>query len=65
MMGKPVIDGTRITFEHILEELGAGQTIGRLLEAHPRLARAARRRGRRCRDRRALLVRCAVLQLSN
>jgi uncharacterized protein (DUF433 family) len=39
MMGKPVIDGTRITVEHILEELGAGQTIEQLLEAHPRLTR--------------------------
>jgi len=39
MMGKPVVDGTRITVESILEELGAGQTIEQLLEAHPRLTR--------------------------
>jgi uncharacterized protein (DUF433 family) len=39
MMGKPVVEGTRITVEHILEELGAGLTIEQLLEAHPRLAR--------------------------
>jgi uncharacterized protein (DUF433 family) len=39
MMGKPTVEGTRITVEHILEELGAGQTIEQLLEAHPRLTR--------------------------
>ena len=37
MMGKPVIAGTRITVEHILEELTAGSTMEELLEAHPRL----------------------------
>lgn len=39
MMGKPVVEDTRITVESILEELGAGQTIEDLLEAHPRLTR--------------------------
>jgi len=39
MMGKPVVGNTRITVESILEELGAGQTIEQLLEAHPRLTR--------------------------
>ena len=39
MMGKPVVEGTRITVEHILEELGSGRTIEQLLEAHPRLTR--------------------------
>ena len=39
MMGKPVVGTTRITVESILEELGAGQTIEQLLEAHPRLTR--------------------------
>jgi uncharacterized protein (DUF433 family) len=39
MMGKPVVEGTRITVELILEELGGGQTIEQLLEAHPRLTR--------------------------
>ena len=39
MMGKPVVEGTRITVEHILEELGADQTIEQLLDAHPRLTR--------------------------
>ncbi len=37
MMGKPVIAGTRITVELILEKLAAGETVGQLLEAHPRL----------------------------
>ena len=41
MMGKPVITGTRITVEHILEELAAGSTVDELLEAHPRLTREA------------------------
>ena len=39
MMGKPVVGNTRITVESILEELGAGETIEQLLEAHPRLTR--------------------------
>jgi uncharacterized protein (DUF433 family) len=37
MMGKPVIAGTRITVELILEKLAAGETIEQVLEAHPRL----------------------------
>ena len=39
MMGKPVIVGTRITVELILEKLAAGETIEQILEAHPRLTR--------------------------
>ena len=39
MMGKPVVTGTRITVELILEKLAAGETIEQLLEAHPRLTR--------------------------
>lgn len=39
MMGKPVVAGTRITVELILEKLAAGETIEQLLEAHPRLTR--------------------------
>ncbi len=39
MMGKPVIAGTRITVELILEKLAAGETIEQLLDAHPRLTR--------------------------
>ncbi|MEW5768413.1 MAG: DUF433 domain-containing protein [bacterium] len=41
MMGKPVITGTRITVELILEKLSAGETIEQLLEAHPRLTKQA------------------------
>jgi uncharacterized protein (DUF433 family) len=41
MMGKPVIAGTRITVELILEKLAEGETVEQLLEAHPRLTRDA------------------------
>jgi uncharacterized protein (DUF433 family) len=41
MMGKPVIAGTRITVEQILEELAAGETFEQILDAHPRLTRKA------------------------
>jgi uncharacterized protein (DUF433 family) len=37
MMGKPVIAGTRLTVELILEKLGAGESIEQLLDAHPKL----------------------------
>jgi uncharacterized protein (DUF433 family) len=39
MMGKPVIAGTRITVEHILEKLAAGETVEQILDAHPRLTK--------------------------
>ena len=39
MMGKPVVTGTRITVELILEKLAAGETIEQILDAHPRLTR--------------------------
>ena len=39
MMGKPVIAGTRITVESILEKLSAGETLDEILEAHPRLTK--------------------------
>ena len=39
MMGKPVVAGTRITVELILEKLAAGATVEQLLEAHPRLTK--------------------------
>jgi uncharacterized protein (DUF433 family) len=39
MMGKPVIAGTRITVELILEKLAAGETFEQILDAHPRLTR--------------------------
>ena len=37
MMGKPVVAGTRVTVETILEKLAAGETVDDILEAHPRL----------------------------
>jgi uncharacterized protein (DUF433 family) len=37
MMGKPVVAGTRLTVELILEKLAAGESIEQILEAHPRL----------------------------
>ena len=37
MMGKPVIAGTRIPVELILEKFAAGETIEQLLDAYPRL----------------------------
>jgi len=39
MMGKPVIAGTRITVELIVEKLAAGEAMEQILEAHPRLTR--------------------------
>ncbi|HEX6986592.1 MAG TPA: DUF433 domain-containing protein [Planctomycetaceae bacterium] len=41
MAGKPVVAGTRITVERVLEKLAAGETIEQILESHPRLTRAA------------------------
>jgi uncharacterized protein (DUF433 family) len=37
MMGKPVIAGTRITVELLLEKLAAGETAEQVLRAHPHL----------------------------
>jgi len=39
MMGKPVVVGTRITVDLILEKLGTGESVEAVLEAHPRLTR--------------------------
>lgn len=39
MMGKPVVAGTRITVELILEKMASGESIEQILEAHPRLTR--------------------------
>ncbi len=39
MMGKPVVAGTRITVELILEKLSTGESVDQILEAHPRLTR--------------------------
>ena len=37
MMGKPIVAGTRITVELILDKLAAGEAISQILDAHPRL----------------------------
>jgi uncharacterized protein (DUF433 family) len=41
MMGKPVIAGTRITVELLLEKLASGETIEQILDAHPHVTREA------------------------
>jgi uncharacterized protein (DUF433 family) len=40
MLGKPVVKGTRITVELIVEKLAAGETVEQLLAAHPHLTKA-------------------------
>lgn len=37
MLGKAVVRGTRVTVEHILEELAGGMTVEALVASHPRL----------------------------
>jgi uncharacterized protein (DUF433 family) len=39
MMGKPVIRGTRITVELLLEKFAAGQSEEQILLAHPHISR--------------------------
>jgi uncharacterized protein (DUF433 family) len=39
MAGKPVVAGTRLTVEYILDQLGHGHTVDELLDGHPRLTR--------------------------
>jgi uncharacterized protein (DUF433 family) len=41
MMGKPVIKGTRLTVELILEKIAAGESFEQIMDAHPRLTREA------------------------
>ena len=41
MMGKPVVAGTRITVELILEKLAAGETVEQVLDALPKLTHEA------------------------
>lgn len=41
MLGKPVIKGTRITVELIIEKLAAGESVEQILESHPRLTHAS------------------------
>ena len=44
MMGKPVIAGTRITVELIIEKLAAGESVEQILNEHPRLRKRLFRR---------------------
>ncbi len=37
MLGKPVFKGTRLTVQHVLEELGAGMSFDELLDNYPTL----------------------------
>lgn len=37
MMGKPVVEGTRITVELILEKLAAGESLEQITDEHSRL----------------------------
>lgn len=37
MLGKPVFKGTRVTVQHVLEELGAGMSFDDLLDNFPTL----------------------------
>ena len=37
MLGKPVIEGTRVTVESVLERLGSGDSVEEIADSHPRL----------------------------
>jgi uncharacterized protein (DUF433 family) len=39
MCGKPVVAGTRLTVEYVLDSLGHGHSVQSLLDGHPRLTR--------------------------
>ena len=39
MVGKPIIKGTRITVELILEKLSEGESVSQILESHPQLTK--------------------------
>ena len=41
LYGKPIIKGTRISVDLILEKLAAGETIDQLLESYPHISRDA------------------------
>jgi len=41
LMGKPVVAGTRVTVELILEKAAAGESIEQIVASHPRLTRPA------------------------
>ena len=38
LFGKPIIKGTRIPVDLVLEKLAAGESIGQLLQAYPRMS---------------------------
>ncbi len=37
MLGKPVFKGTRVTVQHVLEEMGTGKGVDELLDNYPTL----------------------------
>ena len=39
MMGKPVVFGTRITVELILEKLSSGESVDQILNSYPQLTK--------------------------
>ena len=41
MMGKPIVAGTRITVELILEKLSAGESVEQIIQEHPHLTAEA------------------------
>lgn len=41
MLGKPVVAGTRVTVESILERLAGGETVEEMVASHPKLNREA------------------------
>lgn len=41
MMGKPIIKGTRITVEQIVEQMASGRSIDELLVSYPSLSKEA------------------------
>ena len=40
MLGKPIIKGTRVTVEHILKKLSAGDTVKDILLSYPHITKA-------------------------
>jgi uncharacterized protein (DUF433 family) len=39
MLGKPVVEGTRITVELILDKLSGGESVDQILDSYPTLTR--------------------------
>ena len=37
MLGKPVISGTRVTVQSVVERVAAGETVSHIVESHPAL----------------------------